>query len=172
MGTVNSTEILQLKTSKAPIKVDIHLHGQDSIKENNYTPSVFSVSAETTNSPIEVEFKAAPVGSILGAKVSTSNSPVKVIAPPTYEGALHLSAAFGEIKIEDTRPDDPSGQARPRHIQYNEIKNSALDGVTFWGESDIYPYGVPMPRYPDFFPADNGRSITILTVQSPVTLVL
>ncbi|KJA22088.1 hypothetical protein HYPSUDRAFT_41212 [Hypholoma sublateritium FD-334 SS-4] len=191
-GLFNSTKVLRLNTSNAPIIVNISLNhsdsprsfpiasaetsnspihasvalfGGDAILGDGRTRSQFTVSAQTTNSPVDVEFKAATVGSALTAVVSTANSSARVVTHPTYEGEFHLSATSGSVEIEDAYADDRSGQGRPRHIEYRETANGVFSGVAYFG--DMYPYGRIISGL-----GIVDRNITISSENSSVILVL
>ncbi|KJA28699.1 hypothetical protein HYPSUDRAFT_196880 [Hypholoma sublateritium FD-334 SS-4] len=188
-GTFNSTKTLQLTTSNAPIMVSVNLNDTDIF--GAVTPSIYAttsnrqatiglfrstypgatnlgryfVSAQTSNSPIGLEFKAAPLHSALDTVASTTNSPVTVVTHPTYEGDFSLSTTIGEAEIDESPGTvDPSGKGRSRQFQYTDIKQGVLKGTVYWGEEKPT---WPFPGYPTIVPG-----ITMSTTNSPVILVL
>lgn len=188
-GTFNSTKVLRLTTSNAPIMVAVNLNDTDifgmippsiiATTSNSpiqatiglfrgkpdlgteLGPSTYIISAQTTNSPIGLEFKAAPLDSILAATASTSNSPVTVVTHPTYEGEFSLSTTVGEAEIDESpKTVDPSGKGRSRQFQYTDMEAGVLKGKVYWGEE--------RPSWPPNYP----EGITMSTTNSPVILVL
>ena len=123
------------------------------------------MSAHTSNSPIGLEFKAAPLDSALNIIAATTNSPVTVATHPTYQGDFSLSTTIGEAEIdESSRTVDPSGMERSRQLQFTKIEQSVLEGSVYWGEGGP---NWPFPDSPGLVPA-----ITISTTNSPAILVL
>ena len=95
----------------------------------------FDLVTSTHNALINLQFATAPVDSILGCSVSTSNGPTDVHLHPTYEGSLTLFTSNGETEIhENDKLEDPSGRGRSRVVEWNRRWKLWSIGWVGWGE--------------------------------------
>ncbi|KAF9028430.1 hypothetical protein BDZ89DRAFT_1066083 [Hymenopellis radicata] len=141
-GYFNVSDSLQLQTSNAPIKVDVDM-GQSSSNgksilsmatSNNMliaNTTVFSmtgdISAVSSNGPLSVKIPEAPIDSTLRVYARTSNSPVELDLPSSYEGTVELATSNVRpvVTLSDDL-DDPAGKGRTRE----------LVGSIFWSEEN------------------------------------
>ncbi|OSC98443.1 hypothetical protein PYCCODRAFT_1427836 [Trametes coccinea BRFM310] len=180
-GTFTTNHSLELITSNAPIKAEVHLINTDerngtrlrmSTKNGGIKASValnpddletpggaFSVDARTYNAPIDLVFTDAPANSLLNASAVSSNSPVRVAAHPAFEGTFELhSSWFTPPSVVHNGPvEDPLGRGRKRNVLVNTVRRGAVRGQVGWE-----------PQHRD---AKNGH-IGLETSNSPATLVL
>ncbi|KAI9064783.1 hypothetical protein FKP32DRAFT_1591157 [Trametes sanguinea] len=180
-GTFTTNSSLELITSNAPIKANVHLNNVDerngttllmstkngAIKANVAlnpddleTPGgAFRVDARTYNAPVDLAFTVAPPNSLLNASAVSSNSPVRVTAHPAFEGTfeLHSSWFTPPSVVQDGPVDDPFGRGRKRNVQVNTVRRGAIRGQVDWE-----------PKHPN---AKNGH-IGLETSNSPATLTL
>ena len=96
----------------------------------------FSLEARSTNGPLNIEFnKDAPVDSTLRLCASTTNSPVRAVLPPAFEGAffLHSSLWPRPVVHADEHVEDPAGEGRQRIIETQYVGRGDAKGQVSWG---------------------------------------
>ncbi|KAI0669408.1 hypothetical protein C8Q78DRAFT_976847 [Trametes maxima] len=183
LGTFNTTSSLDIETRNGPIEVHANLYNKDEVAGTRLALSTsngpihasvglfsgdfsriqaaggaFGATAMSTNGPVAVVFTEAPVNSLLNASAVSSNSPVRVLAHPTFEGTFELhSAWFSPPGIEQHDVEDPLGNGRRRALQVNTIRRGAVRGKVEW-----------TPKHAD---AKNGH-VNVETSNAKATLTL
>lgn len=125
------------------------------------TGGSFDVIAETSNSPVELNFTTAPVDSLLHLDARSSNSPVRATLDNTYEGsfALRTSSWFPvQVEVADKDAKDPVGRGRKRQVEMHSIRRGIAEGKAVWTPSEEEE-------------KELGR-VTLTTSNSPVALYL
>lgn len=94
----------------------------------------FRVNAGSSNAPIEIAIPTAPAGHILRLNTYTSQSPVNVHLPLTFEGSFSLaSSSAAPPKVEyDPDATDPSGKGRHRIVEYHKPQAGIGRGTVSW----------------------------------------
>ncbi|KAF8589476.1 hypothetical protein K439DRAFT_1612703 [Ramaria rubella] len=160
-GSYNISHSLVLSTSNSPINADIRMENRDGhtpteleLKTSNSRirtsitlvstdnsvsfPPSFSVSAKTSNGPLDVTFPDAPSSpfSHLEFTGKTSNSPANIKLHATYEGSISLStSSHSESSLLSQRnSQDPSGKGRHRTVDIRKMVKGALDAGVWWGD--------------------------------------
>lgn len=99
----------------------------------------FSLSYETANGPIELDFPSAPTSSLLKLSAKSSNGAIRASLNPTYEGKFHAitSNVFrNEVKY-NSETEDPAGKGRMRKFDLEKIGAGAqIKGRVWWADSD------------------------------------
>ncbi|KAF8590832.1 hypothetical protein K439DRAFT_1627574 [Ramaria rubella] len=157
-GSYNISNSLGISTVNSPIFVNILMENADG---NNPTtvsletldgdiqapitivststsgsPAAFSVSANTTNSPLNVSFSDTPTSPFprLAFVGQNSNGLTNVTLPATYEGSILLSSVISHpILTSNPNTTDPSGQGRTRTIDSQILPNGSLSAQVQWG---------------------------------------
>ncbi|EMD33258.1 hypothetical protein CERSUDRAFT_118300 [Gelatoporia subvermispora B] len=157
-GTFNTSSRLALRTSNAPIKATVFMFNDnegsptellaytsnsriDTIIELNSTSAngtdgTFTVDARTSNAPIDVSTRSAPVGHALALTAETSNSPVTVALSPTWEGTFDVRTSSLFTSSVDVHTDipDPAGQGRIRRAFVRGVTRGHVEGFAEWEE--------------------------------------
>jgi hypothetical protein len=119
---------------------------------------LFDVTTTTSNSDLNIDFPASPVGSQLELLARTSNGLANIYLNPAYEGRFSLttSSSFRNSVHEHKEVVDPSGRKRSRQIKYKKMRRGTLEGTVQWE-------GPPGERKP------NG-AVVVRTSNSPISL--
>jgi len=118
------------------LRADIRLHDLR-ITQPSEIGTNFSVLTHTSNGPLDVAFRDAPVDSLLAYRGSTSNSPANVLLHPTFQGRFTLAthSAWLNPIIHQHRVDDPAGRGRNRFVSYRNLQGY-VRGDIVWGNTD------------------------------------
>ena len=137
-GSVLSFVIFKicLTVNSSLLRADIRLHDLR-ITQPSETSSSFSVLTHTSNSPLDVAFRDAPIDSLLAYRGSTSNSPANVLLHPTFQGHFTLAthSAWLSPVIHQHQVDDPAGKGRNRFVSYRNLQGYAMGDIV-WGNTD------------------------------------
>jgi hypothetical protein len=160
-GKFNVTEELVLKTTNAPIKVQVELFNERRFHKasritmqstnspiearvsmysiDDHRPEqyggIFDVAAVTTNGVIKLDVPQLPFNPHLQLQSRTTNGAVGVTVHPTYEGRLMLRTTNYIPHIEvDYDVKDPSGRGLQREYHIDRVVRGAVDASLWWGE--------------------------------------
>lgn len=87
----------------------------------------------TTNEPLNIVLKDAPIASTIRLIAETSNAPATVSAPSTFEGSFSLTSRNGEQLIQQPhKVIDPSGEGRERVVVTRRLSKIAIGGDVHW----------------------------------------
>ena len=123
------------------------------------TGGSYNVNARSSNSPLEIAFRAAPVDSLLHFDGHTSNSPARLTLDSTYEGSFSLrTGSWFSTTVErrNEHEEDPAGKDRKRSLEYHTIRRGTADGHVLWSPSERKELG----------------TVVLTTSNSPVALYL
>lgn len=126
---------LSITTDNGPLKADIRLHDLRIAQPS--TKTSFSVLTHTSNSPLDVAFRDAPIDSLLTYRGSTSNSPANIFLHPTFQGRFTLAthSAWSNPIVHQHWVDDPAGRGRTRLVTYRNLRGYVQGDIT-WGDAD------------------------------------
>ncbi|KAJ7478249.1 hypothetical protein FB451DRAFT_1032641, partial [Mycena latifolia] len=172
-GTFNASHGLVLRTSNAPIFVDVNLAHTDANKparllmttSNGYingnisllssgdAPAAFDVIARTANAPLSLSVAAPPAANIT-LRATTAIGAASVALPASYEGSFAASTSLSSVTVNiDENAEDPSGQGRERRVDWDANNRGHAKGRVGWDEEGM------------------GRgSVSVRTSMAPVTL--
>ncbi|KAI0305350.1 hypothetical protein B0F90DRAFT_1815577 [Multifurca ochricompacta] len=139
-GNFNTSSSLDIKTSNTPIKVVVNAFNQNhskptEIRIRTSNSGGFVVSAQTSNSPLDVKFSDHAADATLKLDARTSNSPAKVHLHPSFEGTFKLrTSIFGVNVNPDVKVEDPAGRGRKRRVNVKTIGRGAriVHGDAAW----------------------------------------
>lgn len=136
-GSVSPFYIFELCliANSSPLKADIRLHDLRIAQPS--TKTSFSVLTHTSNSPLDVAFRDAPIDSLLTYRGSTSNSPANIFLHPTFQGRFTLAthSAWSNPIVHQHWVDDPAGRGRTRLVIYRNLRGYVQGDIT-WGDAD------------------------------------
>ncbi|KAK2467427.1 hypothetical protein APHAL10511_000662 [Amanita phalloides] len=151
-GAFNATGSLILRTSHDRIKGPVFLNTDDSGSaslelttkdsiidtdvrlQTDSTGGDFEIVATTSNSPLRVRIREAPLDSKLSLNAKSSNSPVDVVLHPAFEGDFEVSTVhFWPSVSVNSAARDPSGGGRVRDVQVSRNKNH-VSGSVSWSD--------------------------------------
>jgi hypothetical protein len=123
-----------MSSSNGAVKANVGLYNSNDT-HSDAQGGKFDLVTSTSNALVNLQFTTAPVDSILGCSVSTSNGPTDVHLHPTYEGSVTLFTSNGETEIhEDDKLEDPSGRGRSRVVVWSRMWKLWWVGWVGWGE--------------------------------------
>ncbi|KAG7449929.1 uncharacterized protein BT62DRAFT_1049940 [Guyanagaster necrorhizus] len=139
---------LVLKTSNAPMRVDVDLGDMDVTRStlelstsNNLVEAGIKlsspssdVSAHTSNGPLRVQVLESPVDSTVIFNARTSNAFAEVGLPPTYEGTFSLSTSHMQPSLLVEETSDPAWRGRHRTVKQNTVRRGETIGEVYWDE--------------------------------------
>ncbi|KAG5646851.1 hypothetical protein DXG03_002228 [Asterophora parasitica] len=135
-GVFNATRSLTLKTSNAPIKVDVGIRNDESyVSELTMRTSNggrYIANALSSNGPVYIKFPTTPLDSTLKLQVATSNSPAVVTLDPAYQGSLSLATSNFAPILKRKNVEDPTGKGRKRTIKASTFGRAILRGSVSW----------------------------------------
>ncbi|OCH93512.1 hypothetical protein OBBRIDRAFT_749481 [Obba rivulosa] len=155
-GTFKTETSLKLQTSNAPIKAEVYMlnadngnptqlwmhtsNGRvDAISElistsESGTNGTFEIDARTSNSPLYISTRSAPIDHALDLTALTSNSPAAVSLHTTWEGSFDLrsSSLFTPNVDAHTAVPDPAGRNRKRGALVSGVQRGVVEGFTEW----------------------------------------
>ncbi|KAI0261284.1 hypothetical protein BC834DRAFT_830545 [Gloeopeniophorella convolvens] len=153
-GVFNTSDSLTLETTNAPVSVSIGAKNDDkgkttkvSVKSTNghieadlslvstsksRTGGSFDVHARTTNQHIEVVYHESPVNSVLNFDASSTNSPVRALLDPAYEGTFSTETTNAAPVLDRSRVEDPSGLGRRRSVVVTRLAKTKMQGNVKW----------------------------------------
>ncbi|KAI0338860.1 hypothetical protein BDW22DRAFT_1337119 [Trametopsis cervina] len=155
-GTINATEVIDLNTSNAPINAQLVLTNEDTGSPSRITAhtsnsnvkldislasaakdnkgGVFKVDVTSSNGPLDVQYSAAPVGSKLDFRGTTSNSPARVTTHETFEGTFLLTTGrwFDAAVHVNGNAEDPAGEGRQRRLTTRISQKGRAEGKVVW----------------------------------------
>lgn len=160
-GNFNSSDDFVIATSNGRIEVNVDFHQVKSTQakmsmtttnnvlaafielhdmrdaQTSESDSDFLITTRTSNDGHLVEIQKAPVDSILTFRGSTSNSPMDVLLPPTFEGHFTLDSRSNSSStiVREKQVDDPAGRGRRRHMSYRNAEGR-VEGDVEWGGGD------------------------------------
>ncbi|KAF8592270.1 hypothetical protein K439DRAFT_1626286 [Ramaria rubella] len=157
-GSYNISDSLGISTINAPIFVNILMENADGDNPTTLSletedgaiqapitlvststsgsPAAFSVSAITTNNPLNVSFPdtlTSPFARLafIGRNL---NGLTNVTLPATYEGSILLSTSISHPTLtSNPNTTDPSGQGRTRTVDSQILPNGSLSAQVQWG---------------------------------------
>ncbi|KAG6813763.1 hypothetical protein H0H92_007715 [Tricholoma furcatifolium] len=159
-GSYNSSRSLTLRTSNAPIEVDIvvsnekgyvsdlamntsngKIKSQVSLTSASENASAsengrYMVTAATSNSALDVAFLSSPLASTLKVSAATSNGPALLAVPPAYEGQFSMTTSNGSPSIRRRDIQDPSGRGRARNVRTTSLGRNTLRGSVSWSNEE------------------------------------
>ena len=95
---------------------------------------IFDISAISSNSPVSLKIREAPIDSKLLVNVSTSHAPAEVLLPPTYEGDFDVNTVrFWPTVLANPLVHDPNGEGRKRDVSI-EKDGDHVKGNVSWSE--------------------------------------
>ena len=149
-GFYNVTSSLELKTSNAPIDVEVDAYGNHPvwirlITTNNKIDadiSLFEVSrhgrfdvfSRTTNGEVNVDILESPLGGIVKADAITTNAPARLALGPAFEGEISAHTSNAQALVNRTPTEDPTGEGRERALELDHVWKTGFRGWTSWGE--------------------------------------
>ena len=86
---------------------------------------------------LEVYFSTAPVRSLQHIDAQNVGGDVLLHLPPAYEGSFWLESGVGQMSIERSGAEDPSGKGRKRSSKIRKIGSNILQGIVYWEPFDI-----------------------------------
>lgn len=124
-----------LTVNSSLLRANIRLHDLR-IMQPSETRTSFSILTHTSNSPLNVAFRDAPVDSLLAYRGSTSNSPANVSLHSTFQGHFTLAthSAWLNPIIHQHWVDDPTGRGRNRSVSYRDFQGYAIGDIV-WGNT-------------------------------------
>jgi len=124
------TATLDLITKNTVVNLDVALNAfHKDAKGGN-----FDISAITSNSPVSLRIREAPVDSTLFVNVSASHAPAELVLPPTYEGDFEVTTVrFWPTVLANPYIRDPSGEGRKRDVLI-EKEGNHVNGRVSWSE--------------------------------------
>lgn len=96
----------------------------------------FHVMTRNSDAPADVAIQSAPIDHTLHLSAVTTNAPVRVELPETFEGFFRVSSALSRTGPEvqyHLNVTDPKGMGRRRTVEYNKRGTESGDGNVFWG---------------------------------------
>ncbi|KAJ7475868.1 hypothetical protein FB451DRAFT_1397262 [Mycena latifolia] len=132
-GDSNASSTLTMRTSNNVIESIVNLETTSCAGGN------FRIKAETSNGPCATQIASLPVDAVLSLDARTSNSPIYVTLPPTYEGdfALSTSNAMADVRRLTPNEPDPAGQGRRRALEIMTGNSSKAAGGVYWSRKNI-----------------------------------
>ncbi|KAF7350924.1 hypothetical protein MSAN_01654500 [Mycena sanguinolenta] len=104
----------------------------------------FRVRADTSNGRIIGKIISAPLNSILDTHARTSNHPVSLAIPPTYEGSFTISSnSAASVARTNPREKDPTCgsdancDGRKRIFYLTRVTKSIYEGVIGWDSQNV-----------------------------------
>ncbi|KAJ6488512.1 hypothetical protein C8R47DRAFT_1215756 [Mycena vitilis] len=148
--------ILHVETSNAFIVVDARMSGLGAGSDitldssNGTIEGVFGVAngmvkttlkarVHTSHAAVRIladPFESLYINSSLTLDVTTSEAPISVYLPPSYEGAYNLQTTEGNAEVEeDKNVEDPSGMDRRRTLQNTVSDVNRVQGYMYWSHN-------------------------------------
>ncbi|VDC05243.1 unnamed protein product [Peniophora sp. CBMAI 1063] len=147
-GFYNVTSSLELKTTNAPIDVEVDAYGHHPVwirlitTNNKIDADVslyevsrhgrFDVFAKTTNGEVNVDILESPVGGIVKADAITTNAPARLALGPAFEGEIAAHTSNAQALVDRTPSEDPTGEGRERTIELGHVWETGFRGWTSW----------------------------------------
>ncbi|PPR03759.1 hypothetical protein CVT24_007358 [Panaeolus cyanescens] len=152
-GVFNTTDSLTLTSTNGKIDVAVgaaastspktqvvlgstngHIQAALSLTSDNGEAGRFDVVTSTSNSALDVEFVAQPVGSVLSYKGSTTNARARLSLNPAFEGQFYAHTTNAKADaVFDHSVSDPSGKGRRREVSVSHVsKNRDVYGSAYW----------------------------------------
>ncbi|KAJ7647867.1 hypothetical protein FB45DRAFT_1020080 [Roridomyces roridus] len=158
LGTVKAVDSVDLHTSNGPIRVDVDLDAGNSTTTKDVTiqtsngviqssvrlngtnaTSSFHVKHITTNGQVVAKIASLPLDAELQVIASTSNSPVVLSLPLTYEGDLRAYGNDGiGVKPVDPLERDPAGKGRTWDLDMGVLRMSLMSGSVSWDRKNMH----------------------------------
>lgn len=91
----------------------------------------YSVTANTSNARLALDFPSAPLDSVLKVAGSTTNAKARVQLHPTWEGRFDVRTSGYVVSVDDRHVEDPSGKGRTRDFQWFG-KWEHMQGLATW----------------------------------------
>ncbi|KAJ7142526.1 hypothetical protein C8R44DRAFT_602709, partial [Mycena epipterygia] len=152
-GTFNAFNTLILRTSYAPITVDVNLsnnadkpaelqmHTSNGAIEatinlkSDPDNAAFNLTARTSHGPIQLDVVAAPINSTIRLDATTSIGALGVKLPNTYEGSFSAATPFSSLSVKfDETLEDPTGAGRKRRLEYEQKRSGWANGRVGWSD--------------------------------------
>ncbi|KAJ7142508.1 hypothetical protein C8R44DRAFT_974229 [Mycena epipterygia] len=162
-GTFNASNKLIIRTSNAPITVDINLsnNADKSTEVEMYTSngaiegnitlesdserSAFDTTASTSNGRIQLAVVTAPIDSTVRLNARTSIGAVGLKLPDTFEGSFIAATSLSSLSVKlDETVKDPTGAGRERRLEYKQWNGWWADGRIGWSEEGMGHGGVEL----------------------------
>ncbi|OCH93507.1 hypothetical protein OBBRIDRAFT_790223 [Obba rivulosa] len=163
-GVFNTSSSLHLGTSNAPIDVDVRMLNADNGKATELnmrtsnsrvdavtelisttssgTNGIFKIDARTSNSPLDVSTKSAPVDHVLYFTARTSNAPASASLHSTWEGAFRIQTSQHTPTVDpDTEVPDPKGKERRRDVVVRSVRKGVVEGSAAWTPKEEHRLG-------------------------------
>ncbi|KAJ7142506.1 hypothetical protein C8R44DRAFT_760740, partial [Mycena epipterygia] len=162
-GTFNASNKLILRTSNAPITVDINLshNANKSTEVEMYTSngaiegnitlesdserSAFDTTASTSNGRIQLAVVTAPIDSTVRLNARTSIGAVGRKLPDTFEGSFIAATSLSSLSVNlDETVKDSTGAGRERRLEYKQVNGWWTYGRERWWEERMGRGGVSL----------------------------
>ncbi|KAI0071184.1 hypothetical protein K474DRAFT_1712689 [Panus rudis PR-1116 ss-1] len=142
---------LQMKTTNGHIMSFVSLNSTSSSGKGGR----FSVSAKSTNDPLQVNIHSAPLESHIDFNGESTNAPTTVTLPRTFEGSLNVRSTNAHNYLyQDENAEDPAGKGRTRTVTLRGLKQ-ILQGYVYWEKG-----------------GEKRGSVTVQTTNSPALIKL
>ncbi|KZV71225.1 hypothetical protein PENSPDRAFT_630635 [Peniophora sp. CONT] len=149
-GFYNITSSLELKTTNAPIDVEVDAYGHHPVwirlitTNNKIDADIslhevsrtgrFDVFAHSTNGAVNVDILESPLGGIIKAETKTTNAPARLALGPAFEGEIAAHTTNAQALVDRTPSEDPTGEGRERTVELGHVWETGFRGWTSWGE--------------------------------------
>ncbi|OCH93506.1 hypothetical protein OBBRIDRAFT_790220 [Obba rivulosa] len=107
------------------------------------TNGIFKIDARTSNSPVDVSTKSAPIDHVLYFIARTSNAPASASLHSTWEGAFRIQTSQWHTPTVDaaTEVPDPKGQERSRDVVVRSVRKGVVEGSAAWTPMEEHRLG-------------------------------
>ncbi|KAJ7641695.1 hypothetical protein FB45DRAFT_1054136 [Roridomyces roridus] len=131
-GNSSDTKNVTIKTSNDNLQSSIHL---TTASNNNGS---FRVEQRTSNGQLMAKILTLPVDATLDVTATTSNAPVDLHLPSTYEGDINVAGGSISARRVDSSEQDPAGKDRTRTFQTWMVRLTRMALSVFWERGNMH----------------------------------
>ncbi|PAV24285.1 hypothetical protein PNOK_0135300 [Pyrrhoderma noxium] len=135
----SSESSTHLQPNSDSANTDVDTNSNINTNAEPETGGSFLIDARTSNNNLDVRIKQQPLSSSLHLNGRTSNAPVRVYLPVTYEGQFMVRTNFLDphVVIAEKRVEDPAGLGRWRDVDVRKEMDWIIEGSVAWVDARV-----------------------------------